>query len=189
MNFTRLFQAVCLVLSISVFSATQGPPKQTPAGRQLAGWLAAYDGSNWNAYALFVWDEKPPFSRDREKSNISDPIGREDPHEKEMVAQSLGRVVRRIDCLPEPLWKEAEEGDLSYADTVNRVRMLVSIVKVIPINQEIAPHHDEKYREIDPMHPSDRKRMLSIETKRHGWRGSFLHHCNVLPQSYESSYS
>jgi len=31
MNFTRLLQAVCLVLSISVFSAAQGLTKQTPA--------------------------------------------------------------------------------------------------------------------------------------------------------------
>jgi D-alanyl-D-alanine carboxypeptidase len=54
MNIPRLFQAVCLVLSISVFSAAQGPTRQTPAGRQLAGWLAAYDGTNWNAYLTFL---------------------------------------------------------------------------------------------------------------------------------------
>jgi D-alanyl-D-alanine carboxypeptidase len=54
MNLTRLFQAVCLVLSISVFSAAQGPAKQTPAGRQLAGWLATYDGTDWQAYLTFL---------------------------------------------------------------------------------------------------------------------------------------
>jgi hypothetical protein len=54
MNFTRLFQAVYLVLSMSVFSAAQGPTKQTPAGRQLAGWLAAYDGTDWQTYLTFL---------------------------------------------------------------------------------------------------------------------------------------
>ena len=54
MNFTRPFQTVCLVLSMSVFSAAQGPAKQTPASRQLAGWLAAYDGTDWDAYLTFL---------------------------------------------------------------------------------------------------------------------------------------
>jgi D-alanyl-D-alanine carboxypeptidase len=54
MNFTRPFQAVCLALAISVFSAAQGPAKQAPASRQLAGWLAAYDGTDWNAYLTFL---------------------------------------------------------------------------------------------------------------------------------------
>ena len=50
----RPYQVVCLVLSISVFSAAKGLTKQTSAGRQLAGWLAAYDGTNWNAYLTFL---------------------------------------------------------------------------------------------------------------------------------------
>jgi D-alanyl-D-alanine carboxypeptidase len=54
MNLTHPFQVVCLVLSMSVFSAAQGPAKQTPAGRQLAGWLAAYDGTDWQAYLTFL---------------------------------------------------------------------------------------------------------------------------------------
>src|ERR1700677_1894481 len=54
MNLTRPFQAVCLVLSMSVLSAAQGPAKQTPAGWQLAGWLAAYDGTDWQAYLTFL---------------------------------------------------------------------------------------------------------------------------------------
>jgi CubicO group peptidase (beta-lactamase class C family) len=39
---------------MSVFSAAQGPAKQTPAGRQLAGWLAEYDGTDWQAYLTFL---------------------------------------------------------------------------------------------------------------------------------------
>jgi D-alanyl-D-alanine carboxypeptidase len=59
MNFTRLLQAVCLALSVSVFSAAQGPVRQTPAkqgpaSRQLAEWLAVYDGTDWNAYLAFL---------------------------------------------------------------------------------------------------------------------------------------
>jgi CubicO group peptidase (beta-lactamase class C family) len=54
MNLTRPFQTVCIVLSISVFSVAQGPTEQTPAGRQLAGWLAAYDGTDWQAYLAFL---------------------------------------------------------------------------------------------------------------------------------------
>jgi D-alanyl-D-alanine carboxypeptidase len=54
MNSTRLFQAVCLLLSMSVSSASPVPSEQTPAGRQLAGWLAAYDGTDWQAYLTFL---------------------------------------------------------------------------------------------------------------------------------------
>jgi hypothetical protein len=39
---------------MSLFSAAQGPATETPAGRQLAGWLAAYDSTNWDAYLKFL---------------------------------------------------------------------------------------------------------------------------------------
>jgi D-alanyl-D-alanine carboxypeptidase len=54
MNLTRPFQVVCLVLFMSVFSVAQGPSNQAPASRQLAGWLAAYDGADWDAYLTFL---------------------------------------------------------------------------------------------------------------------------------------
>ena len=54
MNVTPLFQALCLVLSLSVFSAAQGLARQGPAGRQLAAWLAGYDGTDWDAYLTFL---------------------------------------------------------------------------------------------------------------------------------------
>jgi D-alanyl-D-alanine carboxypeptidase len=54
MNFTSLVQTVCLVLLVSLFSAAQRPSTGTPAGRQLAGWLAAYDSTNWDAYLKFL---------------------------------------------------------------------------------------------------------------------------------------
>ena len=37
-----------------VFSVAQGPAQPTPAGRQLAGWLAAYDGTDWQTYLTFL---------------------------------------------------------------------------------------------------------------------------------------
>ena len=54
MKMKRPLQAVCIVFALSVFSAAQGPAKQTPAGRQLAGWLAAYDGTDWQVYLTFL---------------------------------------------------------------------------------------------------------------------------------------
>jgi CubicO group peptidase (beta-lactamase class C family) len=54
MNFARFFKAACLVLFISVSFAAQEPAKQAPASRQLAQWLAVYDGTDWNAYLAFL---------------------------------------------------------------------------------------------------------------------------------------
>jgi CubicO group peptidase (beta-lactamase class C family) len=54
MKMTRPLQAVCIALSMSVFSVAQGTAKQTPAGRQLAEWLATYDGTDWQAYVAFL---------------------------------------------------------------------------------------------------------------------------------------
>jgi CubicO group peptidase (beta-lactamase class C family) len=54
MVFTHLVQTVGLVFFMSVFSGAQGPATETPAGRQLAGWLAAYDSTSWDAYRKFL---------------------------------------------------------------------------------------------------------------------------------------
>lgn len=54
MNFTRLVQTGCLLLLMSGFSAAQRPATETPAGRQLTAWLAAYDSTNWDAYLKFL---------------------------------------------------------------------------------------------------------------------------------------
>jgi D-alanyl-D-alanine carboxypeptidase len=61
---TRVFPVFCLMLSVSVFSSAQRPAKPSPASRQLAAWLAAYDGTNWNTYLTFL------------KTNFSIPPGR-----------------------------------------------------------------------------------------------------------------
>jgi CubicO group peptidase (beta-lactamase class C family) len=39
---------------MTVFSAAQQPAMQAQASRQLAGWLAAYDGTDWDAYLAFL---------------------------------------------------------------------------------------------------------------------------------------
>jgi len=54
MNIARLVQTVCPVFFMSVFSTAQGPATESPSGTQLAGWLAAYDSTNWDAYLKFL---------------------------------------------------------------------------------------------------------------------------------------
>jgi len=53
MNFRRVVQTVCFVLLMPLLSAGQAATN-TPAGRQLAGWLSAYDSTNWDAYLKFL---------------------------------------------------------------------------------------------------------------------------------------
>jgi D-alanyl-D-alanine carboxypeptidase len=50
----QIIQTFCLLLLTPLFSACQTPHPETPAGRQLAGWLAAFDGTNWDAYREFL---------------------------------------------------------------------------------------------------------------------------------------
>jgi D-alanyl-D-alanine carboxypeptidase len=52
-NKIRAF-AFSAVFFISLFSAAQPPAAETPAGRQLAAWLSAYDSTNWDAYLKFL---------------------------------------------------------------------------------------------------------------------------------------
>ena len=50
MNYTRLAPTICLLLFLSLFCKAQGPATETPAGRQLTAWLAAYNSTNWDGY-------------------------------------------------------------------------------------------------------------------------------------------
>jgi CubicO group peptidase (beta-lactamase class C family) len=116
MNFTRPFQTVCLVLSISVYSAaqapaTQAPAKQGPAARQLAEWIAAYDGTNWDAYLTFLKTNfviQPgggfldPAFRDRNGGYDLKKIESETPAEvtaliQERVADGFARAVLEVE--------------------------------------------------------------------------------------------
>jgi CubicO group peptidase (beta-lactamase class C family) len=49
----RLLKLFCLLLFVSLSSAAQTPP-DTPAGRQLAGWLKAFNGNDRDAYREFL---------------------------------------------------------------------------------------------------------------------------------------
>jgi CubicO group peptidase (beta-lactamase class C family) len=50
----HFFRVICVLLSVPVFPAAQAPAKQSPAERQLARWLAAYDGKDWQVYLAFL---------------------------------------------------------------------------------------------------------------------------------------
>jgi D-alanyl-D-alanine carboxypeptidase len=111
MNFTRPFQVVCLVVSMTVFSIAQGPSNQTPASRQLAGWLAAYDGADWDAYLTFLKTNfvtppgrgyQDPALRDSTGGYDLEKIERETPTEvtalvQERAADSFARLVLEVE--------------------------------------------------------------------------------------------
>jgi D-alanyl-D-alanine carboxypeptidase len=54
MNNTRLVQTLCLVFFLALFCKAQGPATESPAGRQLTAWLAAYNRTNWDGYLKFL---------------------------------------------------------------------------------------------------------------------------------------
>jgi D-alanyl-D-alanine carboxypeptidase len=54
MNIKRLPQALCPVLALALLCNAQTAPQQNPAHQQLSTWLAAYDGTDWNAYLDFL---------------------------------------------------------------------------------------------------------------------------------------
>ena len=54
MKFRRHFLVVCSLLSVFLISSAQETATQSPAKRQLAGWLASYDGEDWDAYLIFL---------------------------------------------------------------------------------------------------------------------------------------
>jgi D-alanyl-D-alanine carboxypeptidase len=112
MKFTRPILAISIVLCVSVFSAAQGPAaQQTPAGRQLAGWLAAYDGTDWDVYLTFLkmnFAIQPrggfldPALRDRTGGYDLKKIESESPTEvtgliQERGADGLARVILEVE--------------------------------------------------------------------------------------------
>src|ERR1700722_15444207 len=46
------------------------------------------------------------------------------------------------------------------------MRMLIRIVRVVPIDQQPAPDHREQHRKIDPVHPADGQRWFFDEAKQ-----------------------
>lgn len=50
----RAGQTLCWLLSFAFISLAQAPSATNPATQQLKNWLAAFDGSDWQAYLAFV---------------------------------------------------------------------------------------------------------------------------------------
>jgi CubicO group peptidase (beta-lactamase class C family) len=111
MNFRHPIQAVCLALSISVFSAAQASATQTPASRRLGEWLAAYNGTDWNAYLTFLKADfaiqpgggfRDPALRDRTGGYDLKKIESETPTEvtgliQERAGDGFARVVMEVE--------------------------------------------------------------------------------------------
>ncbi len=53
-RFALAFVLMFRTLLTSFPSAAQAPQAESPASRQLAAWLASYDGADWNAYLQFL---------------------------------------------------------------------------------------------------------------------------------------
>ncbi len=50
----NLIHASCLMCILSVICGAQTPHTESPAGRRLTEWLAAYDGTSWDSYREFL---------------------------------------------------------------------------------------------------------------------------------------
>ena len=58
------------------------------------------------------------------------------------------------ECIVESLREEMKESDVSPANLINIVG---------PIDQQAAPDHDGQKREVDPVKPANRSRMLRLK--------------------------
>ena len=101
--------------------------------------------------------------KDREE-HVEETIDREYPHEKEVISQALGHMVRRVHRFPEPIREKADQCDGSYSNSIYRMRMLVCVVRVGPINKHSAPNHCGEHRKVDPVHPANSERVFLLQT-------------------------
>ena len=69
--------------------------------------------------ALPVGNHKPPFAGENGEQHIQQPVDGKDPGKEEVIAEPLGHMVGRVHRLPEPMGKEAHQGEGSHADPVN----------------------------------------------------------------------
>src|SRR3984957_3375632 len=113
--------------------------------------------------AFPVGNDKPPFAGQNREKHIEESVDGEDPHKEEVVPQPLGHVVGSIHCLPEPMREETDQGKRPNSYAVDRMRVLVSVIGIVPIDEQAAPDHGEEHGEIDPVHPADRERMFLVQ--------------------------
>ena len=107
--------------------------------------------------------QESPFPREDQEEYIGDPIRSEYPHEEEMVTKTFGYVKRGVNCLPEPVREESHKREAAKTYPIDRVGVSVGNVGVVPIDQEATPDHERKDRKVDPMHPPNGQRVLSIQ--------------------------
>ncbi len=117
--------------------------------------------------ALPIRNHKAPFTGEDGEKHIEDAVDGKDPHKEEVVSQTLRHVVGSIHCLPEPLGEETDEREGPHANPVDRMRVFVGVVRIVPIDEQAAPDHGEEHGKIDPMHPADRERMFFVQAN-HG---------------------
>ena len=72
-------------------------------------------------------------------------------------------MVRHVQLVIEPVRKEAKEREVSNTDAVDTMWKLIGIIGVVPVDQQAAPDHCEQNWKVDPVHPADRKRVLSLQ--------------------------
>ena len=118
--------------------------------------------------------QQSPLARDQQIRHIQNPVDRKQPHEEEVIPQTLRHPIRRIDRLPEPRRKQPHQRHRPHAHPIHRMRMLVRIVRIVPIDQQPAPDHREQHRKVHPVHPSNRQRMLPLQPYRRRCRSHRL---------------
>src|SRR5688572_16541340 len=96
----------------------------------------------------------PPFPRDKCVADITEAVGREEPHYHEVPGHPFGELALKPECRVKPIRKELEEREISPAD---------SIYVVGPVDQEAAPDHQAEERHVDPVEPANRAGMLEFQ--------------------------
>ena len=107
-----------------------------------------------------------PRAAERQIRNVSYSVYGEEPHEEEVIAETRREIERGVECAVEPVWKESEESMRADADAVDPLPVAKIRDGICPINEDAAPDHGEEKREIDPVHPADRKRMFAFDLDR-----------------------
>jgi hypothetical protein len=75
-----------------------------------------------------------------------------------MHADPLGKAVRNVEEIVEPLRKKMKELIAEDSNAVNRI---------CPVYEQTAPYHQKKQRKIYPVKPADRKQMLFLKLFSH----------------------
>ncbi len=134
--------------------------------------------------ALPGWKDETPLAGVDCVQHIENSIDGEKPHEKEMVSHAAPDIGRE-DTLVEPGGEESEKRKGPDAYAVDSVRMQMCVIRVVPVDQDAAPNHREQHGKVDPMHPANRERMLSLQANpRLDWRAGIFRHSGWVVLSH-----